>query len=205
MKTVGRLDQISRQSADAGSEDGHAFRDLAEAEVLKMTVIGVGAQFGGKYFATTRVICLLRHGASLPIGLGRAGRPPGIGKITDGALLEQLEINPAQYPDVDIFKLGGEVVKIDLRKPNRRSWRSHPGYPIKTWLSLTGPMIGRRFAQKFERLEQQGLPDYFKNHPVITRPADAEATRRAFGPTTAGRMDSFVADLVKAGVDGDAG
>ena len=107
-----------------GSEDGHAFRDLAmEKEVLAMTQsTGVGAQFGGKYFChDVRVIRLPRHGASLPIGLGVscAADRQALGKITrDGVFLEQLEHNPAQYlPDVDQEKLGGAVVKVDLRRP----------------------------------------------------------------------------------------
>ena len=114
------LDNLPTQ----GSEDGHAFRDLAmEQEVHKLTQsLGVGAQFGGKYFChDVRVIRLPRHGASLPIGLGvscSADRQ-ALGKITkDGVFLEQLEHNPAQYlPEVDDDKLGGEVVKIDLNQP----------------------------------------------------------------------------------------
>src|SRR2546425_8812515 len=107
-----------------GSEDGHAFRDLdMERQVLQMTQsLGVGAQFGGKYFChDVRVIRLPRHGASLPIGLGVscAADRQAMGKITrDGIFLEELEHNPAQYlPDVDGAKLGGEVVSIDLSRP----------------------------------------------------------------------------------------
>jgi fumarate hydratase class I len=196
-----------------GSEDGHAFRDLAmEQEVLKLTQsLGVGAQFGGKYFChDVRVIRLPRHGASLPIGLGvscSADRQ-ALGKITrDGVYLEELEHNPAKYlPDVDASKLGGEVVEIDLRKPMKEILAQLAKHPIKTRLSLTGPMIVARdlaHAKLRERLEQgQGLPDYFKNHPVYyAGPAKTPTgyASGAFGPTTAGRMDSFVADFQAAG------
>ena len=196
-----------------GSEDGHAFRDLAmEAEVLKMTQsLGVGAQFGGKYFChDVRVIRLPRHGASLPIGLGvscSADRQ-ALGKITrDGVFLEELEHNPAKYlPEVDTSKLGGAVVKIDLNRPMQDILSQLSKHPIKTRLSLSGPMIVARdaaHAKLRERLEKgQGLPDYFKNHPVYyAGPAKTPEgyASGAFGPTTAGRMDSFVADFQKAG------
>jgi fumarate hydratase class I len=197
----------------AGSEDGHAFRDLdMEQEVLRMTQsLGVGAQFGGKYFChDVRVIRLPRHGASLPIGLGvscSADRQ-AMGKITrDGIFLEELEHNPARYlPDVDGAKLGGEVVQIDLNRPMREILATLSQYPIKTRLSLTGPMVVARdlaHAKLRERLENgQGLPDYFKNHPVYyagpTKTPEGYASG-AFGPTTAGRMDSFVHDLQAAG------
>jgi fumarate hydratase class I len=203
------LDSLPTQ----GSEDGHAFRDLAmEQEVLKMTQsLGVGAQFGGKYFChDVRVIRLPRHGASLPIGLGvscSADRQ-ALGKITkDGVFLEELEHNPAKYlPEVSTEKLGGEVVKIDLNKPMKEILAQLTRYPIKTRLSLSGPMVVARdlaHAKLRERLESgQGLPDYFKNHPVYyAGPAKTPAgyASGAFGPTTAGRMDSFVADFQKAG------
>src|SRR3954451_8680155 len=196
-----------------GSEDGHAFRDLAmEAEVLAMTQsLGVGAQFGGKYFCNdVRVIRLPRHGASLPIGLGvscSADRQ-ALGKITrEGVFLEELEHNPARYlPDVAADALGGDVVEIDLRKPMSEILAQLAKCPIKTRLSLTGPMIVARdlaHAKLRERLEAgKGLPDYFKNHPVYyAGPAKTPKgyASGAFGPTTAGRMDSFVADFQKAG------
>jgi fumarate hydratase class I len=196
-----------------GSEDGHAFRDLAmEQEVHKLTQsLGVGAQFGGKYFChDVRVIRLPRHGASLPIGLGvscSADRQ-ALGKITrEGVFLEELEHNPAQYlPDVDASRLGGEVVHIDLKKPMNEILAQLTKHPIKTRLSLSGPMIVARdlaHAKLRERLERgQGLPDYFKNHPVYyAGPAKTPQgyASGAFGPTTAGRMDSFVADFQAAG------
>src|SRR4026208_1383804 len=134
-----------------GSEDGHAFRDLEmEAEVLKMTqATGVGAQFGGKYFChDVRVIRLPRHGASLPIGLGVscAADRQALGKITkDGVFLEELEHHPAQYlPEVDQEKLGGQVVKVDLRRPMKDILAQLSKYPVKTRLSLTGTMIVAR-------------------------------------------------------------
>ena len=137
-----------------GSEDGHAFRDLdMEKEVHKLTQsLGVGAQFGGKYFChDVRVIRLPRHGASLPIGLGvscSADRQ-ALGKITpEGVYLEELEHNPAQYlPDLDASKLGGDVVEIDLRKPMGQILAQLSKHPIRTRLSLTGPMIVAREAR----------------------------------------------------------
>jgi len=203
------LDNLPTQ----GSEDGHAFRDLAmEAEVLAMTQsLGVGAQFGGKYFChDVRVIRLPRHGASLPIGLGvscSADRQ-ALGKITrDGVFLEELEHNPAKYlPEVDTSRLGGEVVQIDLNRPMRDILAELAKYPIKTRLSLSGPMIVARdlaHAKLRERLETgQGLPDYVKNHPIYyAGPAKTPEgyASGAFGPTTAGRMDSYIDAFQAAG------
>ena len=196
-----------------GSEAGHAFRDLdMEQEVHKLTQsLGVGAQFGGKYFChDVRVIRLPRHGASLPIGLGvscSADRQ-ALGKITrEGVFLEELEHNPAKYlPEVPADAFGGDVVEIDLRKPMAEILAQLTKYPIKTRLSLNGPMIVARdlaHAKLRERLEAgKGLPDYFKNHPVYyAGPAKTPKgyASGAFGPTTAGRMDSFVADFQAAG------
>jgi fumarate hydratase class I len=203
------LDNLPTQ----GSEDGHAFRDLAmEAEVLAMTQsLGVGAQFGGKYFChDVRVIRLPRHGASLPIGLGvscSADRQ-ALGKITrEGVFLEELEHNPAKYlPEVDTSRLGGEVVKIDLNRPMSDILAELARYPIKTRLSLSGPMIVARdlaHAKLRERLESgQGLPDYVKNHPIYyAGPAKTPEgyASGAFGPTTAGRMDSYIDAFQAAG------
>jgi fumarate hydratase, class I len=196
-----------------GSEDGHAFRDLdMEREVHQLTQsLGVGAQFGGKYFChDVRVVRLPRHGASLPIGLGVscAADRQAMGKITrDGVFLEELEHNPAKYlPEVDTSKLGGAVVKIDLTKPMKDILAMLSKYPVKTRLSLSGPMIVARdlaHAKLRERLESgKGLPDYFKNHPVYyAGPAKTPEgyASGSFGPTTAGRMDSFVDDFQAAG------
>jgi fumarate hydratase class I len=195
-----------------GSADGNAFRDLEmEQEILKMTQsLGVGAQFGGKYFChDVRVIRLPRHGASLPIGLGvscSADRQV-LGKITkDGVYLEELEHNPAQYLPAVEQALGGDVVKIDLNQPMRDILVTLSKYPTKTRLSLTGTMIVARdsaHAKLRERLEKgEPLPDYFKNHPVYyagpAKTPDGYASG-AFGPTTAGRMDSFVDQFQAAG------
>jgi fumarate hydratase class I len=195
-----------------GSADGNAFRDLEmEQEILKMTQsLGVGAQFGGKYFChDVRVIRLPRHGASLPIGLGvscSADRQV-LGKITkDGVYLEELEHNPAQYLPAVEQALGGEVVKIDLDRPMKDILATLAKHPIKTRLSLTGTMIVARdsaHAKLRERLEKgEPLPDYFKNHPVYyAGPAKTPEgyASGAFGPTTAGRMDSFVDQFQAAG------
>jgi len=196
-----------------GSEDGHAFRDLEmEREVHKLTQsLGVGAQFGGKYFChDVRVIRLPRHGASLPIGLGVscAADRQALGKITkDGVFLEQLEEHPAQYlPDVDQEKLGGAVIKVDLRRPMKEILAQLSKYPVKTRLSLAGPMIVARdlaHAKLRARLEAgEGLPDYFKNHPIYyAGPAKTPQgyASGSFGPTTAGRMDSYIDQFQTAG------
>jgi fumarate hydratase class I len=195
-----------------GSADGNAFRDVEmEQEILKMTQsLGVGAQFGGKYFChDVRVIRMPRHGASLPIGLGvscSADRQV-LGKITkDGVYLEELEHNPAQYLPAVEQSLGGEVVKIDLNQPMQEILATLSKYPIKTRVSMTGTMIVARdsaHAKLRERLEKgEPLPDYFKNHPVYyagpAKTPDGYASG-AFGPTTAGRMDSFVDQFQAAG------
>ena len=196
------LDNLPTQ----GSESGHAFRDLAmEEEVHKLTQsLGVGAQFGGKYFChDVRVIRLPRHGASLPIGLGvscSADRQ-AMGKITkDGVFLETLERNPARFmPDIDTSHLGGEVVNIDLSKPMAEILATLSKHPVKTRLSLTGTIIVARdlaHAKIRERLDRgEAMPDYFKNHPIYyAGPAKTPEgyASGSFGPTTAGRMDSYV-------------
>lgn len=196
-----------------GSELGHAFRDVEmEAQIHRLTQsLGVGAQFGGKYFChDVRVIRLPRHGASLPIGLGvscSADRQ-ALGKITrDGVFLEQLETNPAQYlPDIDEEKLGGDVVNIDLARPMGEILAELSRYPIRTRLSLTGTVIVARdlaHSKLRERLERgEGLPDYMKNHPIYyAGPAKTPQgyASGSFGPTTAGRMDGYVKDFQAAG------
>jgi fumarate hydratase class I len=195
-----------------GSEDAHAFRDLEmEQEIWKMTQsLGVGAQFGGKYFChDVRVIRLPRHGASLPIGLGVscAADRQVLGKITkDGVYLEELEHNPAQYlPEVE-GTLGGDPVKIDLNRPMKDILATLSQYPVKTRLALTGSIIVARdlaHSKLRERLEKgEPLPDYFKNHPIYyAGPAKTPEgyASGSFGPTTAGRMDSFVDQFQAAG------
>jgi len=196
-----------------GSEDGHAFRarDM-EQEIHKLTQsLGVGAQFGGKYFChDVRVIRLPRHGASLPIGLGvscSADRQ-ALGKITrDGVFVEELEPNPARYlPEIDQARLGGAVVSVDLRQPMADILGTLTRYPIRTRLALTGPMIVARdlaHAKLRERLERgEPLPDYFKTHPVYyAGPAKTPQGHASgsFGPTTAGRMDAYVDAFQAAG------
>ncbi|MGZ9053227.1 MAG: FumA C-terminus/TtdB family hydratase beta subunit, partial [Rhodoplanes sp.] len=209
LASVKYLDALPTQ----GSADGHAFRDLElEAEIHKMTqALGVGAQFGGKYFChDVRVVRLPRHGASLPIGIGvscSADRQ-ALGKITrDGVYLEKLERNPAQYlPEIDETRLGGTVVKIDLNRPMKEIVAELSRHPIKTRLSLSGPMIVARdlaHAKLRERVERgESLPDYFLNHPVYyAGPAKTPEgyASGSFGPTTAGRMDSFVHDFQALG------
>ena len=189
-----------------GGEDGHAFRDLAmEAEIFKLTQdIGVGAQFGGKYFChDVRVIRLPRHGASLPIGLGvscSADRQ-AVGKITrDGVFLEELEHNPAQFlPEAGVENFGGAVVAVDLTRPMPDILKALSAHPIRTRLALTGPLIVARDSAHMkirQRLERgEGMPQYMKDHPVYyAGPAKTPAgyASGSFGPTTAGRMDSYV-------------
>jgi fumarate hydratase class I len=190
----------------AGSEDGHAFRDLAmEAKIHKLTQdLGVGAQFGGKYFChDVRVIRLPRHGASLPIGLGvscSADRQ-AVGKITrDGVYLEELEHNPARFlPEIDEAKLAEGVVHVNLDRPMPEILADLSRYPIRTRLSLTGKLVVARdlaHAKIRERLERgEGMPDYMRDHPVYyAGPAKTPEgyASGSFGPTTAGRMDSYV-------------
>ncbi len=189
-----------------GSESGHAFRDLEmEKEIHKLTQdLGVGAQFGGKYFChDVRVIRLPRHGASLPIGLGvscSADRQAK-GRITrDGIFIEQLEADPSRFlPDIDEKKLSAHVVHIDLNKPMKEILAELSRHPVKTQLSLTGSIIVARdlaHAKIRARLEEGGtMPDYLKNHPVYyAGPAKTPVgyASGSFGPTTAGRMDSYV-------------
>jgi fumarate hydratase class I len=197
----------------AGNKFGQAFRDAAfEKEVLQLTRLnGIGAQFGGKYFChDVRVIRLPRHGASVPIGIGvscSADRQI-LGKITaEGVFLEELESNPARYlPDIDETKLGGEVVRIDLNHPMADIRKTLSQYPIKTRVSLTGPLIVARdmaHAKLKERLDRgEGLPDYVRNHPIYyAGPAKTPEgyASGSFGPTTAGRMDSYVDPFMEAG------
>jgi fumarate hydratase class I len=196
-----------------GSEAANAFRDLEmEAAVHKMTQsMGIGAQFGGKYFChDVRVIRLPRHGASMPIGIGvscSADRQ-AVGKITrDGIYIERLETDPAQFlPEIDDGQLAGEVVKIDLNQPMSDILATLTKFPIRTRVSLTGPLIVARdlaHARLRAKLEAgEPLPDYFKNHPIYYAGPAKTPTGYAsgsFGPTTAGRMDSFVDQFQAAG------
>jgi len=196
-----------------GSKSGHGFRDRQlEAKVLALAQqTGIGAQFGGKYFChDVRVIRLPRHGASCPVAMAvscSADRQ-ALGKITrDGVYLEQLETDPARFlPDVTFDDLGGEVVRIDLNRPMAEIRKQLSAHPVKTRVMLSGPMVVARdiaHAKLRERLERDGtLPDYFKDHCVYyAGPAKTPAgfASGAFGPTTAGRMDSYVRDFQRAG------
>ncbi len=197
----------------AGGKIGQAYRDLElEAEVFELTrKNGIGAQFGGKYFChDVRVIRLPRHGASLPIGIGVscAADRQAMGKITrDGVFLEELETNPARFlPDVRQDKLAGDVVKIDLSWPMAKIRETLSRYPIKTRLSLSGPMIVARdiaHAKLKARIETgEGLPAYAKDHIIYyAGPAKTPEgyASGSFGPTTAGRMDSYVDQFMAAG------
>jgi len=196
-----------------GNAYGQAFRDIEmEAEVLKMTQnLGIGAQFGGKYFChDVRIIRLPRHGASCPVGIGvscSADRQV-LGKITtDGIFLEKLESDPAKYmPEITPEALSGDVVTIDLSRPMDEIRAELSKYPIKTRVNLTGSLIVGRdlaHAKLKERLDAgQPLPDYIKNHPIYyAGPAKTPEgyASGSFGPTTAGRMDSYVDQFQDAG------
>ncbi len=197
----------------AGSKLGHGFRDVElEAQILRLSQqTGIGAQFGGKYFChDVRVIRLPRHGASCPVAIAvscSADRQ-ALGKITrDGIFLEQLEQEPAHYlPEPGTEDLSGEVVRIDLNQPMAQIRATLAKYPIRTRLELTGTLIVARdiaHAKFKERLDAGlGLPDYLRNHAVYYAGPAKTPTGMAsgsFGPTTAGRMDSYVDQLQAAG------
>ncbi len=195
----------------SGNELGRAFRDLElEAKALKMAQeCGIGAQFGGKYFALdVRVIRLPRHGASCPVGIGvscSADRNIKAKINKEGIWLEALEKNPGRFiPEKfrQIKDLG--AVRLDLNRPMKDILAELSKYPLRTRLSLTGPIIVARdiaHAKLKERLDRgEGLPDYFKAHPIYyAGPAKTPPgmPSGSFGPTTAGRMDSYV-DLFQA-------
>ncbi|CAB4836534.1 MAG: fumarate hydratase [Actinobacteria bacterium] len=197
----------------SGSPSGHAFRDLEmEAEILTISQnTGIGAQFGGKYFChDVRVVRLPRHGASCPVALAvscSADRQ-ALGKITkDGVFLEQLETDPASYlPEITEAMLGGDVVNIDLNRPMAEIRAELSKYPVKTRVMLSGPMVVARdiaHAKLKERLDAGlGLPEYLKDMAVYyAGPAKTPAgyASGSFGPTTAGRMDSYVDEFQSAG------
>jgi len=196
----------------SGSELGHAFRDLElEQEILKLTQgFGIGAQFGGKYFChDVRVVRLPRHGASCPVAIAvscSADRQI-LGKITkDGVYLEQLETDPAKYLPEVTQSDDSNVVQIDLSRPMQEIRYQLSQHPVKTRLSLTGTMIVARdlahakIAEMLDRGEK--LPEYFKDYAVYyAGPAKTPAgmPSGSFGPTTAGRMDSYVERFQAAG------
>ena len=197
----------------SGDALGHAFRDLElEQQVLELTRhVGIGAQFGGKYFChDVRVIRLARHGASLPVGIGvscSADRQI-LAKITpEGVFLEQLETDPSHYlPEATAAVLSPDVVRIDLNQPMEAIRRTLSAYTVKTQVMLNGTIVVARdiaHAKLKERLDRgEGLPDYIRDHPVYyAGPAKTPVgmATGSFGPTTAGRMDSYVADFQRAG------
>ncbi|MEV6772214.1 fumarate hydratase [Nocardia sp. NPDC051030] len=196
-----------------GSMAAHGFRDLElEEQVFKLTQsFGIGAQFGGKYFChDVRVIRLPRHGASLPVAIAvscSADRQ-ALAKITpEGVFLEQLEREPAHYlPEQTDSILGGDVVKIDLNRPMSEIRDELSKYPVKTRLSLTGPLVVARdiaHAKIKERLDAgEPMPQYMRDMAVYyagpAKTPDGYASG-SFGPTTAGRMDSYVDQFQAAG------
>jgi len=197
----------------SGSASAHGFRDRElEEQVLGITRnIGIGAQFGGKYFChDVRVVRLPRHGASCPVAIAvscSADRQ-ALGKITrDGVFLEQLETDPAQYlPDPSELEDEGEVVAIDLSRPMDEIRAELTRYPVRTRLSLTGPLVVARdiaHAKIAERLDAgEPMPAYLRDHPVYyAGPAKTPEgyASGSFGPTTAGRMDSYVDRFQAAG------
>ena len=197
----------------SGSAVGHGFRDLdLELEVLELTrQFGIGAQFGGKYFChDVRVVRLPRHGASCPVAIAvscSADRQ-ALGLITpDGVLLEQLEKDPAQYlPETTTDHLDDDVVRVDLNRPMAEIRAELSRYPVKTRLSLSGPLVVARdiaHARIKERLDAgQPMPAYLRDHPVYyAGPAKTPEgyASGSFGPTTAGRMDSYVEEFQAAG------
>ncbi|HYQ16677.1 MAG TPA: fumarate hydratase [Polyangiaceae bacterium] len=191
---------------ESGNALGHGFRDLKlEQQVLEVAQrTAIGAQFGGKYFChDVRVVRLPRHGASCPVAIAvscSADRQ-AVGKITkDGVFLEELEHDPAKYlPETSHDELPGEVLKVDLNRPMSEIRAELTRYPIKTRLSLSGPLIVARdiaHAKLKERIDAgQGLPEYIKQHMVYyAGPAKTPEgyVSGSFGPTTAGRMDAYV-------------
>ena len=203
------LDSLPTQ----GSELGHAFRDLdLEQKVLKLSQeTGIGAQFGGKYFChDVRIVRLPRHGASCPVSfaVSCSADRQALGKITrDGIFLEALETDPARFlPEVTHDDLSEEVVHIDLTQPMDQIRATLSKYPVKTRVMLTGPMVVARdiaHAKLKVRLDAgNGLPQYMKDHCVYYAGPAKTPTGMAsgsFGPTTAGRMDSYVSEFQAAG------
>jgi len=189
----------------SGNELGRAFRDLQWEEIVLQMAreCGIGAQFGGKYYALdVRVIRLPRHGASCPVGIGvscSADRQAKAKITRDGLFIEKLETDPGKYIPAEFRKLSLKGVAIDLNRPMDEIRAELSKYPITTRVELTGTIVVARdiaHAKLKERLDDgQGLPDYFKNHPVYyAGPAKTPQgmASGSFGPTTAGRMDSYV-------------
>jgi fumarate hydratase class I len=216
----------------SGNEHGRAFRDLQmEEKILELTrKLGIGAQFGGKYFChDIRVIRLPRHGASCPVGLGvscSADRQAKAKITADGVFLEQLETDVGKYlPDVEDHHVGAQSVSLNINQPMAALRQELSKLPVTTRLNLTGTLVVARdiaHAKILERLESgKGLPDYIKNHIIYyagelifllfesylktfsfsTGPAKTPEgyASGSFGPTTAGRMDSYVDKFMENG------
>jgi fumarate hydratase class I len=197
----------------AGSDAGHGFRDLEwEQRILELTrQFGIGAQFGGKYFChDVRVVRLPRHGASCPVAIAvscSADRQAFAKISSDGIFLEQLEEDPAKYlPDTAESQLSDEVVAVDLNRPMNEIRQELSKYPVKTRLSLTGTLVVARdiaHAKIQERLDAgEEMPEYMREFPVYyAGPAKTPEgyASGSFGPTTAGRMDSYVEPFQAAG------
>jgi fumarate hydratase class I len=196
-----------------GGQAGYGFRDHElERDILQLTRdFGIGAQFGGKYFChDVRVIRLPRHGASLPIAIAvscSADRQAKAKITADGVFLEQLETDPARYlPEITDEHLDDDVIRVDLNRPMTEIRAELSRYPVKTRLSLSGPMVvARDIAHaKIKELLDAGepMPSYLRDHVVYyAGPAKTPEgyTSGSFGPTTAGRMDSYVEQFQKAG------
>lgn len=190
----------------SGNEGGQAFRDIElEKEVLlESQKMGLGAQFGGKYFAhDVRIIRLPRHGASCPVGMGvscSADRNIKAKINKDGIWIEKMETNPARFIPEELRRAGeGEAVQIDLNQPMADILKELSKYPVSTRLSLNGTIVVGRdiaHAKLKERIDAGlGLPQYIKDHPIYyAGPAKTPngMASGSFGPTTAGRMDSYV-------------
>ncbi len=208
LATAGYLDALPT----SGDKSGSAFRD-PELEALVANLAqgtGIGAQFGGKYFVhDVRVVRLPRHGASLPVGMGVSCSADRniLGKITaEGVFLEQLDTDPARFLPAPQEAQPGESVPVDLNRPMAEVLATLSAYPIKTRVMLSGKLIVARdiaHAKLHERVQKgEGLPDYFKQHPVYyAGPAKTPAgtPSGSFGPTTGARMDSYVDSFQKLG------
>lgn len=197
----------------SGSQTGHGFRDIElEAAILEQTrAFGIGAQFGGRYFChDVRVVRLPRHGASCPVAIAvscSADRQARAKITAEGVFIEQLETDPARFlPDVDDSQLSDDVVHVDLGQPMAEIRRQLSQYPVRTRVMLTGPMVVARdiaHAKIAERLASgEPMPGYLADHAVYyagpAKTPDGYASG-SFGPTTAGRMDSYVDEFMAAG------
>ncbi|MDN5932916.1 MAG: fumarate hydratase [Pseudonocardia sp.] len=207
------LDNLPAAGSELGAETfGSGFRDHdLEKQVLELTAqFGIGAQFGGKYFChDVRVVRLPRHGASVPVGIAvscSADRQAKAKITPEGVFLEQLERDPARFLPEPADGLSDDVVQVDLDRPMSEIREQLSALPVKTRLSLSGPLVVARdiaHAKIAERLDAgEEMPGYLRDHPVYyAGPAKTPSgyASGSFGPTTAGRMDSYVARFQAAG------